>query len=147
MVPRTGLITMSSKRTSEIYSQKNRLNHQGWNIDSVRSSVEFNGGSETLHHRIAKTVAASVCIDSGYRVASECCTDQGDEADILAYGLEDRRPVVIELENGLTEDVETRKRKQYSVGDVRECYIIDLDAAPSDPDDLYTHIAEQTGLV
>jgi len=137
---------MSDKRTSEIYRQKSRLEYQGWDIGGVTSSVEFNGGSETLHHRVAKTVAASVCIDAGYRVRSEVVTEAGDEADILAFGLEDRRPIVVELENSLTNEVAAIKREQYTIGDVRETYIIDLDDAPSHPDSLYEHIAEQVGL-
>jgi hypothetical protein len=136
-----------TKRQSEIYRQKNRLNHQGWNIEDTTNALRFNGGSETLNHVTSKCVAAKVAIDAGYRVQSEVQTENGDECDILAFGLEDRRPVVIELENGLTEGVAERKRRQYTIGDVRECYIIDLDNAPSHPDSLYEHIAEQTGLV
>ncbi len=137
---------MTSKRQSEIYRQKSRLEYQGWDIGGVTSSVEFNGGSETLHHRVAKTVAASVCIDAGYRVASEVETDQGDEADILAYGLEDRRPIVIELERDFDIEVQQKKLEQYNVGDVAEVWVIDLDEAPSHPNSLYEHIAEQVGL-
>ncbi|ELY91439.1 hypothetical protein [Natrialba taiwanensis] len=134
-----------SKRTKTIYRQYQRLNHQGWEIDGVENCVKFNGGSETTAHRVAKTVAASVCIDVGYRVRSEVECPSGD-ADILAFGLEDRRPIVVELENDLSEDVAERKREQYNVGDVSEVWIIDLDNAPVMPDELYTHIAYETGL-
>ncbi len=134
-----------SKREQVIYKQFKRLNHQGWNIKHKGNHVHFNGGSETTHHRVAKTVAASVCIDEGYRVASEVECPEG-EADILAYGLEDRYPIVIELENDLSERVAKQKRRQYDVGDIREIYIIDLDNAPDDPDKLYEHIQETTGL-
>lgn len=138
---------MSDRRTKEIYRQKSRLEYQGWDIDGVENCVRFNGGSETLYHVTAKCVAAKVCIDAGYRVASEVETDDGAEADILAYGLEDRRPIVIELENSLTDEVAELKREQYDVGDVREIFVIDLDSAPSHPDSLYQHIGEQTGLL
>lgn len=135
-----------SKRQSEIYRQKNRLNHQGWEIDGVENTIHPNSGSESLHHLLAKSTAAKVCIDAGYRVASEVTTKNGDEADILAFGLEGRKPVVIEVENGLSEDVAQSKRRQYNIGDISEVWIIDLDSAPSTPDALYEHIAEQTGL-
>ncbi len=136
-----------SKRQSTIYNQKNRLNHQGWNIEDTTNAVRFNGGSETLHHVTSKCVAAKVAIDAGYRVASEVELDDGSgECDILAYGLEDRHPIVIELERDFDIEVQEKKLEQYNVGDVAEVWVIDLDEAPSHPDSLYEHIAEQTGL-
>jgi len=136
---------MSDKRTSEIYRQYQRLNHQGWAIETTTNALEFNGGSETLHHVVAKSVAAKVCIDAGYRVRSEVECING-EADILAFGLEDRRPIVIELERDFEIEVQQKKLEQYNVGDVSEVWVIDLDEAPSHPDSLYEHIAEQVGL-
>ena len=134
-----------SKRSQEIYKQYRRLNNLGWNIPHTTNHVHFNGGSEKLSHQVAKVVAANVCLNADYRVASEVETDQGDEADILAYGHESRRPIVIEVENGLTEDTREKKREQYDIG-VREVFIIDLDNAPSDPDELREHIKDKTGL-
>jgi len=136
---------MTSKRQSEIYRQKNRLNHQGWNIEDTTNAVRFNGGSETLHHVTSKCVAAKVAIDAGYRVQSEVECPNG-EADILAFGLEDRYPIVIELERDFDIEVQQKKLEQYNVGDVAEVWVIDLDEAPSHPDSLYEHIAEQVGL-
>ena len=136
-----------NKRDKEVYEQYRTLNRQGWNIPNTQEVLcRGNGGSESLKHRVAKTVAASVATDSGYRTYSEVETDTGDEADVLCYGHESRKPIVIELENSLDERTRKKKLKQYLQGDVREVYIIDLDEAPSDPNELYDHIKEITGL-
>lgn len=136
-----------SKRDKVIYSEYRELNREGWDIPNTQEILcRSNGGSETLDHRIAKTVASSVATDAGYRTHSEVETHSGNEADVLCYGHETRNPIVLELENGLTESVKKRKLKQYLVGGVSEVYVIDLDNAPSDPDELYQHIQSVTGL-
>ena len=135
-----------SKRDKEIYTQYRELNRAGWEIPNTHEILcRGNGGSESLSHVVAKTVAAKVCINAGYRVSSEVENQQG-EADILAYGHESRNPIVIELENGLTDEVKSKKLSQYLVGPVREVYVIDLDDSPSDPESLAGHIQEVTGL-
>lgn len=133
-------------REKEIYRQRNRLNHQGWDIPDTENCIRPNSGSERLDHLLAKTVAAKVAIDAGYRVQSEVVTENGDECDILAFGLEDRRPVVIEVENDCRDETIEKKQAQYMTPDIREVFVISLDEAPTDPDELYTHIADVTGL-
>ena len=136
-----------SKREKTIYQQYRDLNNSGWQIPNTQEILcRANGGSESLKHRVAKTVAASVLVDAGYRTHSEVETDAGDEADVLGYGLADRKPVVIELENSLTQEVKSKKLSQYLRGGVSEVWVIDLDNAPKDPSELYTHIQEVTGL-
>ena len=137
-----------SKREKEIYKQYRELNNNGWHVPNTQEILcRANGGSETLKHRVAKTVAASFLCDVGYRVHSEVETDDGHEADVLGYGLEDRKPVVIELENGLTDSVKDRKLNQYLKGPVSEVFVIDLDNwENNDPEWLYEYIKDVTGL-
>lgn len=136
-----------SKRDKTIYSEYRDLNNNGWCIQNTNPVLcRSNGGSETLTHAIAKTVAGKVCENAGYRVQSEVETEDGKEADILAFGHESRNPIVIELENSLTERTEKRKMKHYLKGSVREVYVIDLDNAPSESEKLKEHIQSVTGL-
>lgn len=148
-VPTAGLvfsITMS-RRQSEIYKQKSRLEYQGWELKGTENCIRPNSGSEKLSHLLAKSTAAKVAIDAGYRVQSEVVTKNGDECDILAFGLEGRKPIVIEVENDCTDETVQKKQEQYKTPDIREVFVISLDEAPADPDELYEYIQEQTGLV
>lgn len=133
-------------RDHEVYNQYRALQDSGWRVENTASSVRFNDGSETLRHRVAKMVAASVCIDAGYRVRSEVETSAGNEADVLAFGLHDRRPIAIELENDVDAETVEGKLDAFNVGPVREVFVADLDEAPEEPEALYDHIAAQTGL-
>ena len=136
-----------SKREKTVYTEYRELNNSGWSIQNTNPVLcRSNGGSETLDHAVAKTVAGKVLENAGYRVQSEAPTKQGKEADILGFGHESRNPVVIELERSTSESVEEKKRKQYLKGSVREVWVIDLDSAPSDPSELFDHISEVTGL-
>lgn len=136
-----------SKHEREIYDQYRSLNSSGWKIQNTNPVLcRSNGGSEKLHHAVAKTVAGKVLEKAGYRVQSEVPTRDGKEADILGFGHEDRKPIVIELEHATNETVEQKKRKNYLKGSVREVWVIDLDNAPTDTSKLYNHIKEITGL-
>ena len=136
-----------SKQEQTIYSQFRDLNRDGLNIPNTKPVLcTRHSESETLRHQVAKTVAASVLSDAGYRTHSEVETDSGDECDVIGYGHVSRNPIVVELENALTEQVKSKKLNQYLIGDVREVYIIDLDNAPEEPDRLYKHIQTVTGL-
>lgn len=136
-----------SKRDKTIYSEYRELNRQGINIPNTNPVLcTRHGESEKLNHRVAKTVAASVLADDGYRTHSEVETYEGDEMDVIGYGHPDRNPIVIELENSLDERTKEKKMSQYLIGDIREVYVIDLDNAPSDPHELKEHIQSVTGL-
>ena len=136
-----------SKRKRTIINQYRDLKNNGWQIEDNSSYLKFNGGSETLRHRTAKTVAAHVCLEAGYVVASEVVNKHDKEADILAYGHDSRKPIVIELENGLTEETRDKKLTHYNVDPVREVWIIDLDVwMDNDPTWLSSYIKSVTGL-
>lgn len=135
-------------REKEIYRQYQRLNRQGVEIPNTKPVLcTRHGESEKLNHRVAKTVAASVLSDDGYRTHSEVPTDEGNEIDVIGYGHPNRKPVVIEVENSLDEETRSKKIDQYLIGDVREVFVISLDEAPDSPGELYEHIQEQTGLL
>ena len=137
-----------SKHEREIYEQYRELNRNGWNIQDTNPVLcRSNGGSETLKHAVAKTIAGKVCENAGYRVQSEVETDHGKEADILAFGHESRRPIVVELENSLTEEVRNQKLSHYLKGQVREVYVIDLDQwGCESPGWFMDHVKQVTGL-
>ena len=137
-----------SKREQVIYEQYRELRTNGWGITDTGSYIKPNSGSESLPHLVAKTAAAKVCIDQGFTVASEVeNAHNGKEADILAYGLEGRKPIAIELENSLDEETKDRKLRHYHIQPVSEVYVIDLDEwTNNDPEWLYEYIQEVTGL-
>jgi len=136
-----------TKAKQERIEQYRELKRNGWQIEDSSSYIKPNDGSESLSHLVAKSVAAKVCIDAGYTVASEVVNYNGKEADIVAYGHENRRPIVVELENGLTDETKDRKLRHYHVAPVREVYVIDLGRFDvMDTRELYDHISEVTGL-
>jgi len=136
-----------SKRKRTIINQYRNLKDNGWLIEDTSSYLKFNGGSETLRHRTAKTVAAHVALENDYVVASEVVNKHDKEADILAYGHDSRRPIVIELENGLTDETRKKKLNHYNVDPVREVFIVDLDEwMNNDPAWLSGYIKSVTGL-
>ncbi len=127
--------------------QYRELKRNGWQIEDNSSYIKPNSGSEKLSHLVAKTVAAKVAIDAGYTVASEVENYHGKEADILAYGHENRRPIVVELENGLTDETKDRKLRHYHVAPVREVWLINLDEwENNNPAWLREYVKEVTGL-
>ena len=136
-----------NKRKRVITNQKRELQSAGYEISAERAiRAHTNPQDETLDHIVAKTVAAKVCFESGFCVDSEVAI-RDYQADILAYGLEDRRPFVIELETDCDEHTETTKVNQYvDYQTVHECYVIDLDSAPNAPDELFNHIKDKVGL-
>lgn len=135
-----------SKQKQIQFQEYRALKNAGWDFDKG-SYIKFNSGSESLKHIVAKSIAGHVALNAGYTVASEVETKHGHEADILAYGCEGRQPIVIDLENDYTEEVAKEKRGLYSIGPIREPWIINLDNwQNNDPEWLANHIKEVTGL-
>lgn len=87
---------------------------------------------------------AYVLRDRGFRIDSEVVNDKGDsEADIVAYG-KDGECFVVECETDITSDVKAKKLNQfYHNQPFRECFILEVEDAPSDVDDLHEWVENQ----
>lgn len=94
-------------------------------------SVEFNSGSETQKHYLAKCAAAWVLHERGYRLNSEVVIPNG-EIDIIGYNGPDNDCIAVETETSPTEDVVTEKLDKYLIGPIRDVFIINVNEVPTD---------------
>jgi hypothetical protein len=122
---------MSNKRQHDAWQEEQSLSDSGYMIEG-RRCVRFHAADETLKHRTAKLASAHVLHEEGYRVESEVEQTDGPIADILAYGHEDRKPIVVELESDCTDSLKRENARRYTVGIVRECFTIDVEELPWD---------------
>jgi len=109
------------------------------------NAVVPNHGSETPKHLHAKTATVQLLLRNGYAVATEVAID-GAIADILAYGHEDRRPIIIEIERNCVLEVAQAKLECFCVGPIRECYVIEGTDLGHDIREMHKQIATHLGL-
>jgi len=84
--------TPMTKRQEQYLAWRKELDKCGWDVTKV-DSVQFNSGSETLHHLLAKTATAYILKQNGYRVDSEVEHPERGEIDIIAIPCEkDAKP-------------------------------------------------------
>jgi len=129
-----------SKRDRMLHGQLKELKEHGWVVDQT-DSIKFNSGSETLAHLHAKTVAAKVLKDQGYRVDTEVVMPAG-EVDVLGYSEQDI--IVVECESKPNSNTFSSKLNRYIHGQPpRDMFWIDVNHVPGNIGEAYDHITDE----
>ena len=120
-----------TKRQYDDWRGRQRLTDAGWNV-SKTDSIQFNAGSETFRHLVAKSAAAFYLKhDQGYRVDSEVTHPERGEIDILAWNADDI--IAVECETAPTEEVITDKLERYYEGTpIRDVFVINVTEMPAE---------------
>jgi len=139
--------TPMTKRQEQYLAWRKELDKCGWDVSKV-DSVQFNSGSETLHHLLAKTATAYILKQNGYRVDSEVEHPERGTVDICSVPcVEDRKPFVVELEHSPTQaTIEDKLQRYYHGTPFAECYVINLNRVPMQSLEMVDHIAGELGL-
>jgi hypothetical protein len=101
-----------TRRDTAFYDALRELQTAGWDA-SKENSIEFNSGSETLVHRIGKTIAAHIGLEYGYNVCSEVAHPSQGEIDLLLWGNPERLTYAVEIEHSPTEEIKQDKLQRY----------------------------------
>lgn len=143
---------MTNKRQHEKYAQYRELKDAGYQIHDDLG-VRPNSGSESLKHWIAKCVGAHVLTNAGFRVDSEVeryeyasAASAVGEVDLLGFGHEERKPIVLEMERAVDRDVVRDKLEKYHVDPVREVFVIAVDDLRDDSEEMRDEIRAEIGL-
>lgn len=142
-----------TKRDRVAIDQQRDLQRAGFQVDGKRRiRMHANPQGETVEHISAKAVAGHTLASVGYRVDSEVELDNGGKpsehpiADVLGYGLEDRKPVVVELDTECSPEVKRANLEKYHVPPVSEVYTIDVTSLPDSIRGMREEIASELGL-
>jgi len=128
------------------YKERRALQQSGFELDGVRTiRLHRNPVDETVEHVQAKAIAAKVCATEGYAVDSEVAIGQ-HVADIVAYGHETRKPVVVELSHRNDEESTESNLQAFHKGPVREVYTISVESLPTEPHEQAEAIRQELGL-
>ena len=137
---------MTRKRDYHEIQERKALQARGYEIDGKRCiRMHTNPQDETLKHLIAKAVTAHVCANVGYFVDSEVSFGSR-QIDVLAYGHEHRKPLVVELETNLTDEKRQANLKNYYTDSLKDVYSLDVSELPDDIQHMSHSISEQLGL-
>lgn len=122
------------------------LKDAGANV-SKTNSIEFNAGSETAKHLVAKALVGDIARKHGYRVSSEVGVPSG-EIDTLIWGHPKRQTYAVEVETSPTNDVVSSKLNRYvrQVEPVDDLVLVNLSELPMDMLAAREQIAQELGL-
>lgn len=135
-----------TKREQTIYKQTRTLQTAGYNLQG-HSHIKPNTGSEKEKTLFAKTACFIVLQNADYVVESEIkYTRTNGVCDLLAYGLADRRPIVVEIESENNSDLKLENVELYGSDHIREVYTFFLDTTPTNPYDMIDYFTVELGL-
>ena len=129
----------------DIYHEYRRLHDAGIPVNK-QSQIRFNSGSETLKHKIAKTVVAHVVQQHDYRVDSEVEIANAGVVDIVAWGLSDRLTYAIEVETSPTQGTLQDKANRYVRGPIDDMLSINVTEMPTNYLEAQQYVREELGL-
>lgn len=92
-------------------------------------AVRLHGRNETPEHLAVKAMVALAIRRSGRRFDTEVKIGGAGRADVVDLGPPDGKPVVYEIETGLTPKRAAEKASQYTVGPIRDAIPIDPERA------------------
>jgi len=100
---------------NKLYEPYRALQNHGVEVSKTRTPAMNAGGkSETSKHFAGKCLVAFAAAQThGYMTDFEVETGNGDEIDVLLWGLSDRMTYAVELETSPTEDVKAEKLDKY----------------------------------
>jgi len=118
-----------------------------WSVEvSKTNCVEFNSGSETAKHVIAKSLVGHIGLNNGYRVSSEVQCLKG-EIDVVLWGNTDRLSYAVECETSPTDDVVESKLQRYvKETPLDDMVVVNVTQLPENHRDALGYVAEQLGL-
>jgi len=136
-----------TKRQQQERTARRQFKNHGWDVPKT-DSIEFNSGSETVKHCIAKTLAAHAGKQAGYRVASEVAhSGERGEIDVLLYAHPERLTLAVEAEVSPTDDVVQDKVERYVHNTpVDDLALLNVNSLSSDYLDAYGEVKEVLGL-
>jgi hypothetical protein len=122
-----------TRRDNDFYDQYRRLQRVGWDVDK-ENNVAFNSGSESLTHRVAKTIVAHVGLDMGYCVDSEVTHGEHGEIDVLLWNHPERLTYAVEIEHNPTPEVKQDKLSRYvtSNSEIDDMILLNANDIPAD---------------
>mgnify|MGYP007047131310 CR=1 FL=1 len=135
-----------TKREQHKYQSYRELHNA--HVEVAKSNqIEFNSGSETIKHAVAKLLVGYIGHTNGYWVSSEVDVPQG-EIDVLLWGHESRLTYAVEVETGWTDTTLYDKTERYvhSVGPIDDIVPIEVTEMPINMIEATEWISEQLGL-
>lgn len=117
-------------RQQIINAQKRELQNAGYRI-AKNSGIRCNSGSESWEHFLTKCIAGKVLSNQGYRVDSEVPVESPTGTgyiDLLAFGHQTRRPIVVEVETDPDGGIWERKWNIYGSDHIRDLYILEANS-------------------
>jgi len=125
--------------------EQRELQHSGFLMDNPAGVVVENYGSETALHAHAKLAACRLLRREGYTIRCEIPVATGEVCDVLAYGHESRKPIVVEIQQDMSE--EESKRETFQRGPIREVFVVPMDELGSDVEQLEYGLASYLGFL
>jgi len=131
-----------TKRQYDDWKARQQLTDAGWNV-SKTDSIQFNAGSETFRHLVAKSAAAFYLKhEQNYRVDSEVKHSERGEIDILAWNEKDI--IAVECETSPTEEVIRGKLERYHEGTpIRDVFVLNVTEMPEEILPAYEWVSSQ----
>jgi len=125
----------------------NQLQHHGWDVD-FEDSIKANTGSESREHLTAKALTFRYLKQDGYRVKTECShSDRGAVDVLLIPPTTEVRPLAIELENNLTQEVKDDKLRRYTEHTpIRDVLFVEVTELSTDIEKMEDQLKEEIGL-
>lgn len=138
-----------SRMTKRKYTEKKQirqLQDAGFDVQDTRAiRLHTNPQDSTKAHAHAKMAVGKVLAEAGYKIDSEVSIN-GFQCDILAYGLEDRRPIVVELESEYDDEIVSQNIDRYYEGPIREVYTLSVDEFGTEIEAMHEHAKNELGL-
>lgn len=131
---------MSDKRTKTEWVKGKRLEEEGF--QTKPSAVRLHGRNETLKHLLVKAAIAREIQRQGRGWDTEVKGPDG-RVDVLDLGPPDGKPVVYEVETGVTPKQHRAKVAQYNTDVVRDVLVVDPEDAPDEIPALEEWVGEQ----
>jgi len=127
------------------YQEYRRLRKNDIEVQEA-SQIRFNSGSESLKHKIAKTIVSHIGQEKGYHVGSEVTIAGSGEADIVLWGHPERQTYVVEVETSPTQDTMNSKKNRYIRPGIDDMLTVNVTEMPPDYFDAQAYVREELGL-
>lgn len=133
-----------TKRESEDWKKRKRLEETGGYEFTPWQGVHVHSAN-TAKHEFVKWALCYLLDSKGREWDAEVTCDTG-RVDVYDAGPVDGRPVVYEVETGVTDAQARQKREQYQVGPIRDVIVIDPADVPDAPEAAIEYLDERVVL-
>lgn len=129
-----------SKQDKEQWQQRQSASDAGYD-PKPWEGVKIHSHNH-ISHELSKAALCYVLDERGYGWDTETTMDDG-RVDVFSFQGEDERPVIYEIETGLTDAQKRNKVNQYKKGPVRDVLCFDPENIPTDFEDAVEYFREQ----